>query len=600
LARMGEQLRRRGPDDVTSHEDGRFGVVFRRLAINDHAHGRQPITDETGSTVSVVNGEIYNHVELRSRLVGRHRLASRSDCEVVVHLWEEHGPALLNLVNGMFGICVWDSALERGMLARDRLGIKPLYYAPLGDGVLFASELTALLAHPDCPREPDPGAVDLSYVGTEDYTTPQDRVVPTFVRGVHHLGPGEWLPLDAAGCRPARTYWSLQPALDAAVDARPLPAHDYVTGYADLFADAVRLQASADAEVGAFLSGGLDSSVIVAAAAGVRPPGPGCFSVSEPTTVAVGDLARAGDLADRLGLDFHPARFAGVAGDGGDAAGLLRFGLAELEEIVWVMDAPRFAPELFLKHELHRYARTVRPGLKVVLLGQGADEFAGGYSRSYSSPRPTWEAYEREALAPPDGSWTPFQSEMRRRRVVLASHNLWNEDRVAASHGIEARVPFLDHRLVEFLAAIPAERHAELFFDKRIVRRAAARWLPPRWRQAPKVLFWQAGDRSSVHALMVSLVRRAYPEFRDAYSQEFGARRCRELDALAAAVGPGLPGRVAAQQLSAAMTWSIFTRLCADLGRGRVAPGWRPSPLLPDDAWRLDGGLAPAPGGAVR
>lgn len=580
LGRMAAQLARRGPDEETWYDDGTLALAFRRLAVIDRSGGRQPLTGESGAVLAVVNGEIYNHRALRSELSGRHRLASRSDCEVVVHLYEDDGPAMLSRLNGMFGMCVWDRERRRGMLARDRLGIKPLYYARLPDGIVFASELKALLAHPECPRDFDAGDLDLGYLGTEDYTAPNAARVPSFVRGVRVLPGGSWLPLAPGPVAEPRRYWSLEPAF-AASAGPPRPARDYVAEYADLLADSIALQLGSDVGVGAFLSGGLDSSLLVAAAAasGVVGPGPGqpleCFSVSEPTTVATGDLARAADLGAALGLPFHPVRY-----QPGTFASSLDFGLTQLEEVVWALDAPRFAPELFFKHELHRYAKTVRPELKVILLGQGADEFAGGYSRSFSSPRPDWAAYERDALAGPAEDRAPFHREMLRRLIVLQSHNLWNEDRVAASHGIEARVPYLDHRLVEHLAAAPPELHPVLFFDKRIIRDAAARWLPRRWREAPKVLFWQAADRSSVHAIMADCARRAYPEFREAYAAGLDRLAPAELDALfVATAAPGEAGRTAVQRLLAEMTVSIFVRMCAELARGRPAPAWRPSGL---------------------
>ncbi|RPJ84997.1 MAG: hypothetical protein EHM13_02460, partial [Acidobacteria bacterium] len=150
---MGRQLRRRGPDDEQFLSTDRLTLVFRRLAIVDCAGGRQPIANEDGTIFLAVNGEIYNHRELRSGLRGTHRFRSRSDSEVVLHLYEERGPAALDALVGMFAIAIWDEGAGRLLLARDRLGIKPLYYATPGADLLFASELKALLVHPDAPRE---------------------------------------------------------------------------------------------------------------------------------------------------------------------------------------------------------------------------------------------------------------------------------------------------------------------------------------------------------------------------------------------------------------------------------------------------------------
>ena len=580
LQRMGDQLARRGPDDQTFYDDGELALTFRRLAIIDQRHGRQPIFDESGTTLAVVNGEIYNHRDLRAQLQGRHRLASRSDCEVVVHLHEEHGDSFLERLNGMFALCVWDRAERRGLLARDRLGIKPLYYAWAGGGLLFASELKALLAHPGCPRVLAEDDLDLGYVGTEEYTAPRYDRVPTFVHGVALLAGGEWLPIGAGRQPRPRRYWSLQPALDRAAETPGQAAERYVDDYADLLSTSLEEHLAADVPVGAFLSGGLDSSLLVAGAA-ARGASLDCFSVREQTTIATGDLDRAAGLAKQLDLPFHAVRY-----DADRFVDQIEFGLASLEELVWAMDAPRFAPELFFKYELHRYATTVRPDLKVMIIGQGADEFAGGYSRSYTKPRASWAAYEKEITAVRSDRRSPFQAEMLRRLVVLQSHNLWNEDRVAAAHGVEARVPFLDHRLVELLAGIPVGLHPQLFFDKRIIRDAAARWLPRRWREAPKVLFWQSEDRSSVHAIMAGCAHRAYPELREAYASEPTRRHWSELDAwFAQSFDPGPAGRVAVQRLLSEMTVMIFVRMCVQIGTGHWAvPPGRPSSLRLDQA----------------
>lgn len=589
LRRMGAQLARRGPDDATYYDDGLLALTFRRLAVNDPCGGRQPLVDESGTVTAVVNGEIYNHQDLRTELAPGHTLASDSDCEVVVHLYEEHGPDLLTRLNGMYALCVWDRRHRQGLLARDRLGIKPLYYTRLArGGVLFASELKALLAHPECPREPADSDVDLSWIGTEDYTSPNAFHVPTFVRGVHLLGGGESLVLEERVAHLPRRYWSLEPSFERSrTDRRRSVAH-YAEAYADLLADSFDLQLTAGAEVGAFLSGGLDSSALVAAAAD-RGLGPHCFSVSEPTTVATGDVGRARDLTAVLGVPFHPVRY-----DPARLPAELDFGLASLEELVWAMDAPRFAPESFFKFELHRYAKTVRPDLKVMLIGQGADEFAGGYSSSFSSPRPDWAAYEAEALGDSPGSESPFHAEMRRRLIVLQSHNLWNEDRVAAAFGVEARVPYLDHRLIELLASIPAELHPELFFDKAIVRRAASRWLGPRWCRAPKVLFWQATDRSSVHAVMAACARRVLPQFREQYADDLTPRAWSKLDRCRAEAGSDALARAATQRLLAVMTTSIFARLCRD-----QADPTRPIPVAEASRLQLDvTHLVPAAAGA--
>ncbi|MGK3963604.1 asparagine synthase-related protein [Sorangium sp. So ce1667] len=369
-------------------------------------------------------------------------------------------------------------------------------------------------------------------------------------------------------------------------------------------AAAVRGQLMSDVPVGAFLSGGLDSSLLCAIAAKQGQALP-CFTVVERTTVDAGDVARARRLTEALDLAFHPVSY-----DHEGFAEQIGFSLASLESFVWMMDAPRFTPELLFKHELHRYAKTVVPDLKAMLLGQGADEFAGGYSTPRGAQVADWDGYAARlspsppaqlvargvpepmrALVRPEalavegraGVGAPFHREMRRRLLSLQALNLWNEDRIAAVQGVEARVPYLDHRLVEHLAAIPPALHRELFWDKAIVRRAAAGFLPDEFVHAPKVPFWLSGDASSVHAIMVDCARRCFPAFLEAYlGQPDSLFSASALIAVYARTRSRAPGRVeAAKLLLACMTAAIFARLCRDLRRDALAirPMGPPSPL---------------------
>jgi len=596
LARMGAALAHRGPDDAATYDDGTLAFAFRRLSIVDVDGGAQPLFSEDGALVVAVNGEIYNHAELRPRLRGAHAFATGSDAEICVHLLEERGERMLAELNGIFALLAWDRRRRRLLLARDRLGVKPLYWTRVAGGIVFGSELKGVLAHPDVATRLRWRDVDWSHLDDGTYTAVDYLELPSFAEGVEQLEGGALLTLAADAPVPAtRRWWSLDAALAAASEAPPRPAGEYVEAYGELLSDSVRLQLMSDVPVGAFLSGGLDSSVLVAAAA-AHGAAPHCFTVDEATTAATGDLDRARDLADELGLGFTAARF-----DHARFAEQLDFSLASFEYFIWMIDAPRFAPESFFKHELHRVLKTLRPEIKVVLLGQGADEFAGGYSRSYSSPRASWDAYLHDALAPQQralaaralgapaavapllasAALAPYQREMLARTRALQSHNLWNEDRVSSSQGVEARVPFLDHRLVELLASIPPSLHEPLFFDKAIVRRAAARWLPERWTAAPKVLFWQADDTSSVHRLMRACLDRAYPEFRERYAD--GPFELAALDELArrAHAADGDWSR-ASRALLSAMGLAVFDRLCRTLPAGAPAPPRlaAPSPLV--------------------
>jgi asparagine synthase (glutamine-hydrolysing) len=254
LQAMGRQLSRRGPDDEQLFIDEHLGLVFRRLSIVDCAGGRQPIANEDGTVIVAINGEIYNHQDARRTLRGDHRFRTHSDSEVVVHLYEERGADALTGLIGMFAIAIWDLVNQQLFLARDRLGIKPLYYSRHGSDLLFGSEVKALLAHPACSRE----------FNWRDWT-PEPGRLPTFVTGVECLPAGHYLQWNSRGDLVTRCYWNLDEALTTP-DTGLSPEH-YVDRFADLFEDSVALRLMADVPVGAFLSGGLDSAAMVAVAA---------------------------------------------------------------------------------------------------------------------------------------------------------------------------------------------------------------------------------------------------------------------------------------------------------------------------------------------
>lgn len=585
LGHMGRRLSRRGPDDEQRYDDGRLAFVFRRLAIVDLATGQQPIWNEDRTLFVAVNGEIYNHADLRATLAPRHRLRTNSDAEVVLHLYEERGAAALDRLQGMFALAIWDTTSQRLFLARDRLGIKPLYYAETPTAFVFGSEPKALLAHPACPRDVAWHQVDTAAIASGG------AGLPTYIRGVEQLPGGHHLTVHEGRVRTS-CYWTIDRVFGASVDAT---AADVVEAYATLFADAARRHLMSEVPVGALLSGGLDSSLVVAAAA-TTTRDLHCFHVLEQTTRQSGDSAAAVALAESLGVPLHLVHF-----PTGRVADDLDVGLHTLEYYVWLMDAPRFHLEWFFKHEVHRYAKTHVPSLKVMLLGQGADEFAGGYSKAYVAGADSWsgyltalarelqdDAHERAGLARPfrpllgrrarvddsHDAGSTFQREMRRRVRVLQQYNLWHEDRTAAGQGIEARVPFLDHRLIELLAAVPERLHATLFWDKRILRTAARRWLPASLTRRPKVGFYHARDMSSIDTLGRRIALRCYPAFRAAY---LGSRdalfNADALDGLRARVeAGGRAGTEAQALLMTCMATAVFAR--------HVAAGGAEPPML--------------------
>jgi len=489
LHKMSEQLSQRGPDDEQFFNSERLSLVFRRLSIIDVVGGKQPIWNQQQTMFVAINGEIYNYKELRSQLESKYRFQTHSDAEVVLHLYAERGIEALHALNGMFALAIWDTQKQELFLARDRLGIKPLYYCQVGSQFIFGSTLTSLLVHPDAPNVPQ----------WQDKTNLSAST--SYVKRIKRLPGGHYLTYNAQQATfDVNSYWELSHyfATESEQDHRPL--QDYITEYRELFVDSVKKQLMSDVPVGAFLSGGLDSSAIVAAASQYKKD-LHCFTIVSDFSLEVGDAQAARDLCDYLNLPFHPVWF-----DPENIIENINFSLEKFEYLIWLIDAPIFYVELMLKHELHRYAKTLIPELKVILLGQGSDEFAGGYSTPEDVPQSNWNSFNthltkteqnlselKKPTSLKDGSYlfdwlaeesislpsecTTFQREMLRRILTLQQYNLWHEDRSSSGQGIEARVPFLDHRLVEYLAAIPPSMQQTLFWDKKIIREMARQWL---------------------------------------------------------------------------------------------------------------------------
>lgn len=524
LARMGRSIAHRGPDDEQTYDDGTLSLVFRRLSIIDLEGGQQPIRNERGNLLTVVNGEIYNHEHLRRTILAGQAFSTRSDSEVPMRLFEREGASALQKLDGMFALLIWDREKRELLLARDRLGIKPLYVVELPDGLLFGSELKALMVHPHCPRCVDWHAL-------EQPAFLMRSPVPTYIKGVEHLPGGHFMTISAE-CRRRQAYWRIEDHLGVA------PFSDRVDDYREAYDDAVEKaivsHLLSDVPVGLHLSGGIDSSLIAATAAKHRPD-LACFTVVERTSFRAGDVESAKRLTSSLGVPWHPVLF-----DFRTFLDDIEFDLERFEQSVAMMDSPRFNPEWILKEELHRFSKREHPALRVVLLGQGADEFAGGYSHRIDRPRSTWTQYLDEevrtnlrlASAVEQGMPDRFTALARDRTCTdlevyhrfmpllvnqLQHYNLWHEDRTSMSQSLEARVPFLDHHLVELLASVPAALHPELFWNKTIVRTALQRRVPLYDRNHPKVPFVSTNDQRSIQIIVHEMLRRIAPAFIDKY-----------------------------------------------------------------------------------
>ncbi len=522
LQKMSASLRFRGPDEETFYHDEALSLVFRRLSIVDVEGGTQPIWNEDQTILVVVNGEIYNHQELHEKLKQPHTFRSKSDSEIILHLYEEYGADALKMLNGMYAIMIWDTSSQLLMLARDRLGIKPLYYAQIENGLLFGSELKALLMHPECPR-------DLSWEDLSAGIVQQKSPVSTYVKGINHFPAGHFAFYQKSHQFSPKPYWDI-------ADFFKTPTEDKATTeriYSELLSDSVEKQLMADVPVGLFLSGGVDSSLIAALLAN-KAKEVHCFTVVERTTYRAGDVEQARKVAESFGLPFYPIYF--------DIDQIAKqFKLRDFENLICLIESPRFDVEWLFKNELHRAAKSLVPDLKVILLGQGADEFCGGYSKYVGSKYENWDDYllqlkksmgdlmpsnrqvpERfsrqinsEAFS--DNEQTIYQQKMELLTYQLQQFNLWHEDRTSSYHGIESRVPFLDHRLVELLASVPKENQEALFWNKQIVRNVVGRYLPDYPKDHPKVPFFVTDDAASIDEFVILCCQNNYTAFKEKY-----------------------------------------------------------------------------------
>jgi asparagine synthase (glutamine-hydrolysing) len=597
LGHMTQAMVHRGPDDSGFHQAPGIALGVRRLSIIDVPGGHQPIANEDGSVVVAFNGEIYNHQALRSRLERQgHRFRSRSDTEVLVHLYEEYGDALVHLLQGMFAFALWDNTRHRLLLARDRLGIKPLYYTETTGSFVFASEVKALLQHPDIHAAPDLEALDL-------YLT--FRYVPgpaTLFKGIKKLPPGHTLVVENGRHRIER-YWEL-----VLGDYQPGARLDEtVEEFAALLADTTRRHLISDVPVGMLLSGGLDSSAIAAlmARAGDRPVT--TFTVGFDLPGAHNELDQARAVAKHLGTDHHELVLSP------DAAALLPL-------LVRHLDEPIADPAVLPTYLICKFAREHVP---VVLTGEGGDEMLAGYPRyvwfdrarrlQRASPRWLREAALAASRLTPIGAryhraldnvlaertdverhlhWVAglapeLKAQLARHephtthhavesyfsgdqdhiihRLMALDMQTWlvddvltKMDKMSMAVSVEARVPFLDHRLVEFVAGVPLAiklAHG----PKTLLRRAAAPLLPAATLRRRKHAFqipldqWLAGPLSG-------FVREVLLDQRARQRGWFDTKR----------LEPMLPAASAADQPSRAMYFSGFSR--ENSGGPRIDP----------------------------
>ena len=354
LERMALILRHRGPDDVGYHVEAEVGLFNVRLSIIDLAGGHQPIYNEDGSVGVVFNGEIYNHSELRSGLEQRgHSFSTSSDTEVIAHLYEEYGEACVDHLNGMFAFAIWDRRAQIAMLARDRMGIKPLYYGIHEGTLIFGSELKSILAVDMIPKKLNTRGLDL-FLSLR--YLPADT---TMFEGIGKLLPGHRLRFSLSGDAPViDEYWQPQPQDLGSVD-------EIEAQLQDLLRDAVRMRLMSEVPLGAFLSGGLDSSAIVGLMRSVSEQPVKTFSIGFSEEERVDETGFARQVAEAHDTEHYEVDCTASS-------------VQALPRLLHHFDEPFADPIIVPTYEVSQLARR---HVKVVLTGEGADELFGGYTR---------------------------------------------------------------------------------------------------------------------------------------------------------------------------------------------------------------------------
>jgi asparagine synthase (glutamine-hydrolysing) len=536
---MCQTLTHRGPDDDGAYLDDTAMMGFRRLSIIDLALGQQPITNEDGTIWLVFNGEIYNYREVRTQLQAKgHIFATASDSEVIVHAYEAYGERCVDHFNGMFAFAIWDKVRRLLFLARDRIGIKPLYFWAGTNALVFGSELSALMAHPLVPRQINFNALD-QFLTVEYVPTPG-----TILQGVQKLPPGHWLRLTAdALC--IQPYWDVPFVPHTAVSTTPSSA-DYTHQLQELIQDAVRLRLVSDVPLGAFLSGGIDSSTIVAAMSGAADQPVRTFSIGfqeasynelpfarlvaqqfhtrhEEEVLSPDISALAAQLIAHLDeplADFSifptylvsalAARHVKVAlsGDGGDEL----FGGYETYKAQnaaqWYGRIPTTLRQQFLPSLLHHLPP--QPAKKGLI--NKAKRFVEGVTLPAHLQHTRWMLFLSDAdkaqLYQPE-----LQAQLQEQTAVsflqhhftqaaardplaqqqyvdiktyLADNILTKVDRMSMAASLEARTPLLDHRIVEFAVNLPPHLKLHRGQSKIILRQAMHGRLPQQILTRPK------------------------------------------------------------------------------------------------------------------
>jgi asparagine synthase (glutamine-hydrolysing) len=536
---MADTMLHRGPDDEGYYVSGPIGLGFRRLSIIDLQRGHQPVPNEDGTVQIIFNGEIYNYQELREFLLGRgHVFKTQSDTEVIVHLYEELGPQCLERLRGMFAFAIWDENVKSLFLARDRVGIKPLYYCLTNTSLVFASEIKAILADPSMRREIAPEMIDrfLTFL----YSPGQE----TLFKGIHKLLPGHYL-LVRDGKVEIQQYWDL-------CFTNPAQTQNFRDAEAELqslLAEAVKLHMIADVPVGVLLSGGVDSTAVLSLAVLGTDKKMSSFTVGFSGNGVADERPYAKLAAETYGTQHH------------DMTITAKDFAAFLPLYVWHMEEPVCEPPAIAMYYVSRLARDY---VKVLLSGEGGDEAFAGYSnyrnlvwlerikrgvpslngtfaRGLSLANSLLHSSRVAKYAPlmndlfPDyyysctsnphrytgnGLGKVYSADfarvvdrecslepIRQLQAHVRDHNTLNAmlyidtktwlpdellikaDKMTMANSIELRVPMLDHKVLEFAASLPPSFKLNGFTPKYILKKALAQKIPKEIRNRKKAGF---------------------------------------------------------------------------------------------------------------
>lgn len=519
IERMCEAMNHRGPDDTGYYFNGNIGLGHKRLSIIDVSGGKQPVYNEDKSISIVFNGEIYNYLELKTQLIKNgHKFRSSSDTEVIIHLYEEYDEKCVKYLNGMFSFAIWDSNRQKLFLARDRLGIKPLYYVYEKQKIIFASEIKAILESEYITAEPNYPAI-MDYM-TLTYVTGEK----TFFKGINKLMPGHILVVEDKHVK-IKKYWDLE--------LKPDYEHDeqyFKNKLGQLLQDSVKITLRSDVPLGCHLSGGLDSSTVCCLASSILDHPIKTFTGAFSENPKYDETNYAKCVANYINAEYFE-----IYPEIKDFESLLK-------KLIWYLDEPVVGPGVVPQYFV---SKLVSENAKVVLGGQGGDEMFTGYSRhlqflfemgmlkhpckslvnimrfgglkglvlfflngtsfeprnryfqilsgSYITKKEldklftedfyknlgTYDCFESfcetfNNIDYENYEYIPFYSDIKNYLPGL----LQVEDRTSMMNSIESRVPLLDHRIVEFSGTIPQELKTKNYVLKYIFRETVKNWIP--------------------------------------------------------------------------------------------------------------------------